>query len=124
MEFWRFLFMFNMLIPITMFVLGFVMWKRCPKNINVMFGYRTNRSIKNSDTWKFANNYCGRLTCILGSISIIPTVLVQLPFKDESTNTIGIISLIIIAVQLLLLLVPVIVTEKALKKKFNDNADT
>ena len=59
---WEWLFMLccNLLLPIVMIIGGVMMWKYPPKNINDFIGYRTYRSMKNMDTWIFANNYCGR----------------------------------------------------------------
>ena len=55
------LFICNLLIPVVVIVTGRIMWKHYPKNINGLVGYRTTLSMKNMDTWKFANEYCGRL---------------------------------------------------------------
>lgn len=59
MWFWWFMFVCNLLIPILMIVCGRMMWKYPPKEINRGWGYRTKRSMKNIDTWKFAHDYCG-----------------------------------------------------------------
>ncbi len=32
--------------------------QRRPRQVNSMFGYRTARSMKNEDTWKFAHRHC------------------------------------------------------------------
>ena len=61
MWFWWFMLICDMIIPIVMVIVGRMMWKHCPKNINGMSGYRTTRSMKNMDTWKFAHDYCGKL---------------------------------------------------------------
>ena len=47
------------------------MWKHCPKHINGMLGYRTTRSMKNMDTWKFAHDYCGKLWWKIGWVMIL-----------------------------------------------------
>ena len=59
MWFWWFMLICDLIIPIAMVIGGRMMWKHYPKNINSMSGYRTTRSMKNMDTWKFANDYCG-----------------------------------------------------------------
>ena len=61
MWFWYFMFVSNLLTPLLMIVIGHIMWKHSPQNINTIFGYRTKRSMKNMDTWKFAHEYCGKL---------------------------------------------------------------
>ncbi len=61
MWFWWFMLICDLLIPITMLIGGRMMWKHCPKRINGMAGYRTTRSMKNMDTWRYAHDYCGKL---------------------------------------------------------------
>lgn len=43
MEFWWFMLICDMLIPVVMIIVGRMMWKHCPKSINGMLGYRTTR---------------------------------------------------------------------------------
>lgn len=121
MWFWWFLLICDCLIPATMIICGRVMWKHCPKEINGAIGYRTKRSMKNEETWKFAHDYAGKLWWTIGWIILIPTILVHIPFWNTSENAIGILSVIVIVVQSLFLIGSIIPTEKALKKNFNDD---
>ena len=66
MSFWWFMLICDLIIPIVMIIAGRMMWKHCPKSINGIVGYRTNRSMKNMDTWKFAHEYCGKLWWKIG----------------------------------------------------------
>ena len=54
MWFWWFMLICDLIIPIAMVICGRMMWKHCPKHMNSMSGYRTTRSMKKMDTWKFA----------------------------------------------------------------------
>ena len=65
------LFLCNLLIPVVVIVTGRIMWKHYPKNINGLVGYRTTRSMKNMDTWRFANEYCGRLWYKMGLFCLL-----------------------------------------------------
>lgn len=121
MWFWWFIFAFDLLIPIMMIGFGRIMWKHTPKDINYIFGYRTTRSMKNEDTWRFAHEYCGRLWWRMGLIMLIPTVLVHIPFYNSSKDTIGIVATIVMTVQLIVLIASIFPTEIALKKAFNDD---
>lgn len=116
-----FIFACDLLIPIMMIGFGRIMWKHTPKDINYIFGYRTTRSMKNEDTWRFAHEYCGRLWWRIGLIMLIPTVLVHIPFYDSSKDTIGIVATIVMTVQLIVLIASIFPTEIALKKSFNDD---
>ena len=119
MGFWWFILICDLLVPTTMFVGGLVMHRHSPKNINSLLGYRTARSMKNMDTWQFAHRYCGSLWRKVGFVTFFITLLVHLPFRFSNENTIGILSLIVMFLQILIMSVPVFLTENALKKTFN-----
>lgn len=97
------------------------MFRHCPEEINSVFGYRTKRSMKSIDAWKFANDYCGRLWQKIGLILIVPTVVAQLLLLNKGKDSISIASLVIISVQTVILLITIIPTENALKKNFDNN---
>lgn len=97
------------------------MWKHCPEKINGVLGYRTSRSMKNMDTWRFAHEYCGRLWWKTGWIILLVSALVQIPFVHSSENKIGIIGTVICTVQCIILIASVFKTESALKKTFTQD---
>ena len=121
MWFWWFMFICNLMIPFIMIVLGKWMWKHCPQSINVVLGYRTERSMKNMDTWKFAHEYCGKLWWKMGWITLIPTILLQIPFFYSNEDVVGTVGSIICNVQVFLLIVSIFPTETALKKTFDED---
>ena len=121
MGFWWFSTVCNIFIPILMMITGRLMWKRAPKSINWVLGYRTTRSMKNDDTWRFAHEYCGRIWWYVGLIMLIPSVLVNIPFYNGSEDTVGTVSSIVMLVQCAILIISIFPTEIALKKTFNDD---
>lgn len=121
MWFWWFVFLFDLFIPTLMIISGRMMWKHPPKNINGAIGYRTARSMKNPDTWKFAHDYCGRLWWKLGWITLIPSAIIHLPFYYSSDNTIGIIGCILCTLQCIILIASIVPTERALKRTFTND---
>ena len=121
MWFWWFMLICDMIIPIVMVITGRMMWKHCPKNINGMYGYRTTRSMKNMDTWKFAHDYCGKLWWKIGWLMIMPSVVIHLLVCNSNENTIGSVGGILVTIQCIILVVSIYPTEKALKKHFNDD---
>lgn len=121
MWFYIAMFICNLLIPIIMLAAGYWMYKKPPKNINSVFGYRTQMSKKNQDTWAFAHDYCGRLWLKLGIVLCIATVLAQIPFIHASDTVIGNLTLVVEAVQAAALLCSIIPVEKALKRTFDEN---
>lgn len=121
MWFWYFMFVSNLLTPLLMIVMGHIMWKHSPQNINTIFGYRTKRSMKNMDTWKFAHEYCGKLWWKLGWIMLIPTIIAQLPFYHSNEDIVGTVGAIICSIQIVVLFMSIYPTEVALKRTFNDD---
>ena len=119
MGFWVAMFICNLLVPLLMVVFGRIMYKHAPKSINGIYGYRTSMSMKNEDTWKFAHDYCGKLWYKVGLIMLIPSVLVQLPFVKRSTDTIGIMTVVLETVQICVMIASIFPTERALRKTFD-----
>lgn len=114
-----FVFLCNLLIPVVVIVTGRIMWKHYPKNINGLVGYRTTRSMKNMDTWKFANEYCGRLWYKMGLFMLVFSILVSVLLLRTNDSTYSMISLIFVLLQCAVLIVSIIPVEIALKKMFN-----
>lgn len=121
MGFWWFMFFCNLLIPVILIITGWMMWKHCPKEINGILGYRTKRSMKNMDTWKFAHDYCGRLWWKAGWIMLPLSILAQIPFFHSSDERIGSASSAICIVQCIILIASIFPTERALKRTFSED---
>lgn len=119
-----FMFIMLLLIPAVMVGFGAYFMRRAPKKINYVFGYRTARSMKNEDTWKFAHKLIGKIWLVCGTVLLVGGVVFFFVFtsgKDE--NSVNIASLVILGVQLLVLMCSIIPTEIALKKTFDENGN-
>lgn len=121
MWFWWFMFMCDLIIPILLIITGRLMWKHCPQKINGIYGYRTKRSMKNMDTWKFAHDYCGRLWWKSGLLMLIPSILIHFPFIHSNEDVIGTVGAILCIIQVTVLIATIFPTEAALKKTFFDD---
>lgn len=108
-----------LLIPLIMVLFGRYFIKRAPKNINYLFGYRTNLSMKNEDTWKFAHKYIGNIWYKWGLVLLPISVLVLVFVIGKDEDTIGSLGAIITVVQLIPILASIVLTEKALKENFD-----
>ena len=75
----------------------------------------------NMDTWKFANENCGKRWWEIGWMKLIPTFVVQIQKKKKSDDSIGILSLILGGIECCILLISILSTEKALKKTFDND---
>ena len=115
MWFWWFILICDCLILAIMIIAGRMMWKHCPKKINGVVGYQTKMSMINMDTWRFAHDHAGKLWWKVGIGLLGPTMLIHIPFYGASDDTIGILSIIIIVIQLVFLIGSIFPTEKSLK---------
>lgn len=120
MWFWWFMLSCDLLIPLLMIISGRMMWKHPPKNINGIVGYRTARSMKNIDTWKFAHAYCGKLWWKMGWMLLPPSAIILFPFYNCTEDKIGVVGGALCMIQCVFLLIPIFFTERALKRNFTD----
>ena len=123
MGFWIFMLIMDLLIPLTLIGFGRFFVKRVPSHINIIFGYRTGRSMKNKDTWEFAHKYCGRLWYIWGMILFPLTVVSMLCVIGKSEDMIGTIGAVLCGIQLIPLVGCIVPTERALKRSFDKNGN-
>ena len=104
-----------LIIPSMMILIGYLMFKHPPKKINWFVGYRTRKSMKNNDSWKFANQYCGKIWFELGLIMLFVCILLMvLVYLKLFFLTETIISIIILF-QVCIIIIPLFVIEKKIK---------
>ena len=120
---WYFLFICSLLIPISLIVFGYLMWKKTPQEINYTYGYRTDKSMRNIDTWNYANKLCGKIMFIMGLIITIPTTIVEVLYYGCENNTLSIIILAIVGIQIILMLLIIPVIECSLNRKFDKDGN-
>ena len=85
MAFWVFMLIMGLLIPLTMVGFGKLFLTRAPKNINMVFGYRTVMSMKNRDTWEFAH----KMLPMLGTLFPVEAALKKNFDKNGVRRQIG-----------------------------------
>lgn len=123
MGFWVFMLIMNIWIPVIMILFGRYFRNNAPKEINVIFGYRTTMSMKNQETWQFAHHYMGRLWYLSGMILLPLSVVLMLPLIGKDKDTIGWLGAFICMIQVVALIGEIIPTEIALHKKFDKNGN-
>lgn len=111
------------LIPIFMIAIALLWKKNPPKKINSVYGYRTTSSMKSLEAWDFAHKYIAKLFLYIGLIEFIPSMIPVIILRNADKDTLGLSVLIIIATQIALLWIPIIPTERELKKRFESNND-
>lgn len=83
-------------------ILGCIMLRYPPKDINYMYGYRTKRSMKNQVNWDFAQKYSSKLMLKYGVfMCLIQLVLFSIFHSLNSLNKI-ILSIVFIVFSVIL----------------------
>lgn len=121
MLFWLFMLAMALLCPATMIVFGKRFISAPPKEINSVYGYRTRRSMKNGDTWRFAHTCFGTLWLRLGVITLPLSFAAMLFSVGRSARFVGLYGLGIVLVQMLPMLLPVVFVEERLKRTFDED---
>ena len=121
MGFWIFMFIMVLLIPLTMIFFGWLLFRKTPKEINYVYGYRTKRSMMNEETWRFANQYFGKVWYLCGLLSAPLSVIAMAIVFEKGTETMSTVGFIITMIQTIPLVGAMISTEIALKKNFDEN---
>ena len=111
------------LIPFIMITIGLLFNKKTPEKINSFFGYRTELSMKNEETWKFAHTCFGNLMFRAGLIMLPVSIAVMLFSIGQQESTIYNFTTIITLVQTLVLIILIIPVEIKLRKIFDKNGN-
>lgn len=120
---WIFMTFMCLLIPGILIGFGSVSKDKAPKDINPIYGYRTTMSMKNKDTWEFANTYWGRLAWKWGWIMLVITLMSMLAVIWTGGEVVYTVGSIIATLQLIPLLGTIPVVERALKKEFDKDGN-
>ena len=119
MGFWFFMLGMALLLPGLLALFGWLLWRHTPKTIQWVYGYRTALSMKNESTWRFANQYAGRLMWRGGLVMLPVSALAMLPVWGREADTVGLAGGALTAVQLIALLAVIPLTERALRRRFD-----
>ena len=120
MGFWLFMLVMDLLIPVTVLIVGWAFVKHPPKTVNGAVGYRTRRSMRTPQTWLFAPRYCGRLWFWLGLAMLPLTVIPLLCVLHSGIETIGTVGGVVCGVQCVAMVGSILPVERALKRNFDD----
>ena len=111
MGYWIFMLAMGLLFPAIMILFGAFFTKTAPKKINYIFGYRTDTSMKNRETWEFAHKYIGKLWFRFGLLLIPITVIPMLFVIGKTESIVGTVGLIVSFINTVVLIVPIFFTE-------------
>ena len=105
-----------------MTIVGSLLAYRTPRK-NSIYGYRTSMSMKNNDTWIFANRYCGKLWIKCGLILLPISVIFMLIVAKAGNTTVNIMATIICLIQLIPLVGTIYPVEKVLRNNFDEKGN-
>ncbi|MGG7163314.1 SdpI family protein [Clostridium ihumii] len=110
----KFFWIIDLLIPLSMIVIGISYKNNYPKEINKFHGYRTSLSMKSKETWIYAHKRASKIYFILGVILCVVIVIIKLikPISEEY------LSLINVFLGIVFLIIPIPIIENELKNKF------
>ncbi len=112
------------LLPLSMIGIG-LLWrqKRSPKKVNPIMGYRTPGSMRSQATWDFAHQYFGAIWFALGAPMGLVSLALVFAFKNSNQDVLDLVVVIITCAQVAVMLLPIIPTEIALKKRFDEHGN-
>ncbi len=119
MNIWCEVFIISMIVPSLIFIAGRSWMVKPPKNINPIYGYRTMMSMKNENTWTFAHKYIGRIWAVAGKIMLFVSLAVMILVSKRSEDTITNAAIVLLLIQTAVIVLSIIPTEIALRKKFD-----
>lgn len=118
--FWCFMLAMVLLIPGCMTVLGRSFVKNPPEEINGGYGYRTARSMRNRETWAFAQRFSGGFWVRAGWPTMAVSLVWMVLLFGREIDTVANFGLLLTALQMVPFLAVIPATERALKRNFDD----
>ncbi|MBW7467742.1 putative membrane protein [Pontibacter aydingkolensis] len=107
--------LFLHLLPgLLVLLIGFILYKRPPKHINWIWGFRTHYSMRNQKNWKEGNRYYTKFILGIGFFSLF-TGLVCFIFLPLLASL-----LVPVGIMLILFMLSILLTNEHLKRKFGD----
>lgn len=112
-------YIFSFLIPTIFILVGFILWKHPPKEINGVSGWRTEQSEKNQETWNFANLLGAKCTLILGIIEFLCTFISLFIASGFDENEAAMFMIVLVIIQSACIAIVYVYVERKLRKHFN-----
>ncbi|GFD91595.1 hypothetical protein KUL156_17040 [Alteromonas sp. KUL156] len=86
-----------------------------PKKINAIYGYRTNKTMKNDTIWQFANTFFTKEFMKYSAISLVAALVLAFISKELTWQP--------MAIMLLSLAISVVKTEQEINKNFDGDGN-
>ncbi|WP_160676786.1 SdpI family protein [Clostridium sp. C8-1-8] len=108
-----------LIIPVLMLCIGFRWRSNPPKDISMIYGYRTTMSMKNKETWDFAHRCFGKACLYINVPLIIVSLILLVLFINSSIDKLGLTVTLIVLIQTAAIILALIHTEVKLKSRFD-----
>lgn len=106
-----------LIVPMMMVFFGLILLKHAPA-LSGAFGYRTSFSMKNDETWIFAQHRCGRLWLILG-LALTSAALAVFALLLKRMDALEKTAIALMLLEMAALLITIIPVERALRRNFD-----
>ena len=123
MQVWITVLLMAMLIPVITLLIGILAKNNIPRRINWFWGYRTQLSMKNADTWQFANACMGKILVPGGVILLLLVPVAMLFLLGKSDDTVATFGAMIMCAGMLPVLAVIPYTEKKLRQTFDKDGN-
>ena len=111
-------------VPIILMMIGALTHSLPPRKINMLYGYRSPMSMKNQDTWDFAQDFFNNKIAILGVIQALLGVFAILASYILLPAHIMLVAYIGCGLEVASIIVLGLVTEHQLNQYFNKDGTT
>ena len=109
---------FDVLIPIILIGNGVILRNHPPQKINTYYGYHSKRSMRNKETWIFAQRTFGIFSIWLGMFVLIILAILLLAYTNKTTQAMETMSYCYFGTTLLARFLLYFPVEAALKRNF------
>lgn len=111
----------NAVISLVILYFGWRFKNNPPKKINRFFGYRTRRSMQNTDAWLYAHKCCGKIWLRLGKFTLPLSLAVVL--LSYGLNAVLAAGLVAMFAQIVTILISCLKVENSLKNAFDEEGN-
>ncbi|MCT4543905.1 MAG: SdpI family protein [Vallitalea sp.] len=108
-----FLWIVDLVLPITMIIIGLVYKYNAPEKVNNFHGYRTKQSMKSQEAWDYAHKHLSLIFTIMGVILLIYVIISKFVVPIERQY----LSVINAGIGILALIIPIPIIDLLLRRK-------
>lgn len=113
----------ELIVPIVMIAIGYGWKKSPPKNIGWDYGYRTSMSMKNQQTWDFAQKKIAEIWMLMGVISLFISFALCLMEGILKFIRLDVFAIALPILQCIIMVVAIIPVEVSLRIHFDSDGN-